>query len=129
MAESFSFTTVPFDGTSGWLLYFHLYPLDSGRPSGRLVHGHEGSGEPDVALRGLERLGRLRQKLLDDPLPGEADDAFVGARPSRYQPIAIFSEMASAWKSTTMTFTSGATRASSSSATRNGESACAGMKT
>ena len=49
-------------------------------------------------------------------------------RPSRYQPIAIFSEVASACMSTKITFTSPA-RASSSSATRNGESALAGMKT
>ena len=42
--------------------------------------------------------------------------------------MAAFSDVASAWMSTRMTFTSRA-RASSSSATRKGESAWAGMKT
>ena len=49
-------------------------------------------------------------------------------RPSRYQPMACFSDVASPCMSTRMTLTSPA-RASSSSATRKGESAWAGMKT
>ena len=87
-------------------------------------------GEPDDPLVGPGHAGVARGR---PSRPAGSVSSAVGTwvcvprtadtRPSRYQPIAAFSEVASAWMSTTMTFSSGRRAPAPRRPTRNGESA------